>query len=117
VKDEEPEADYDEEEDLDEDMEEDEESEDDGLEILMNAPQRSVDFRYAQASPSKLCSGYELIIEIASRSQMAKSAGPAMNIAVSGMGMNAATLAVPPASVATPVPAASGMIWLKLHTR
>lgn len=29
----------------DEDEEEDEEDEDDGLEILMNAPQRSMDFR------------------------------------------------------------------------
>lgn len=33
------------EEDMDEDEDEESEDEDDGLEILMNAPQRSVDFR------------------------------------------------------------------------
>lgn len=40
----------DEDEDSDEDMDEDLESEDDGLEILMNAPQRTLDLRYVKTN-------------------------------------------------------------------
>ncbi|KAJ9119634.1 hypothetical protein QFC22_003343 [Naganishia vaughanmartiniae] len=72
----------------DEEGEEEEEDDDDGLDIVVSAPQRSVDFR-----------------QVASRNTAVQSGGSghAPNIVVAGFGMNAASLA----SKAAPMHAAS----------